>query len=242
MGSEAIAVDLAQVGVSYSQGAGSVLRGVNLTVRAGEFVVVVGRSGAGKTTLLKVAAGLIEPSSGAVERVGRVRMVFQEPLLLPWLTTRGNLDSGLWGEIRNAPSRRQRVDHVLAQIGIDALAERYPHELSGGERQRVAFGRALAGDPDVICCDEPFAQLDVLTRERMQVWLLDIWEKRRTTVLFCTHDLEEALLLGDRVWVLSNGVLETVYEVPFPRPRSGELRYRREFLDARRHLHSLLGS
>lgn len=224
----AVAADVHAVKLAYDSTL--VLRGLNLQVRVGEFCVIVGRSGTGKTTLLKVIAGLLKPQGGRVLQSGRVRMVFQDPVLLPWMTVGQNIALGAVDT--------SVVGEILDDFGISELARRYPKNISGGEKQRVAFGRAFAGRPDLVCCDEPFGQLDILTRHQMQAWLLDFWQQHRTTIIFTTHDLEEGLLLADRLCILEHGVIAYEHDVNFPRPRGDELRYTREFLEARRTIHN----
>ncbi|GGN09659.1 ABC transporter ATP-binding protein [Halarchaeum nitratireducens] len=234
---------------TYRSDAGDVtaVADVSLTVADREFVSVVGPSGCGKTTLLRLFAGLEAPTDGRVLVDGdRIEgpsperaMVFQSFNLFDWRTVRGNVAFGL--ERRGVPEaeRRERVDDWLDTVGLTDFADAYPDELSGGMRQRVGLARALAVDPDVLLMDEPFGALDAQTRAVLQSELLDLWEDRRTTVLFVTHDIEEALLLSDRVLVMGaapNAVTRTV-NVPFERPRHGrELETTPAFADYRREI------
>jgi NitT/TauT family transport system ATP-binding protein len=187
------------------------LRSVNLSIARGEFICLIGASGCGKSTLLRMIGGFETPSSGQVlmngapvMRPGPDRgMVFQDYGLFPWLSVRRNI--GFGPAARGVPKveREAIVDRFIGMIGLDRFADAYPHELSGGMKQRVAIARVLANDAAVILMDEPFGALDAMTRERLQVELLSIWETTGLTVLFVTHAIEEAILLADRVIVMS---------------------------------------
>ncbi|WP_031025305.1 ABC transporter ATP-binding protein [Streptomyces albus] len=188
------------------------LEDIDLDIADGEFSVLVGPSGCGKSTLLDLLGGLTRPSSGRVlldgkpvTGPGRDRStVFQQYALLPWRTARGNVEFGL--EAGGVP-RRERAERAaayLSLVGLDGFADRHPHELSGGMRQRVAIARSLAYDPDVLLMDEPFAALDAQTRESLQDELLRIWQRTGKTVVFITHSIDEAVLLGQRVTVLTS--------------------------------------
>jgi NitT/TauT family transport system ATP-binding protein len=207
-----------------------VLRDVDLRLDAGEFVSLVGPSGCGKTTLLRIVAGLLEPSGGAIEVLGRapaaarsdhaLGLVTQDPGLLPWRSVAANVRLPL--EVTGA---RADVDALLALVGIERFARYYPRQLSGGMRQRVALARALAHAPALLLMDEPFGALDELSREQMRLELLRVWEQRRTSVLFVTHAIREAVLLSDRVVVMSGSPGRVVDDVAIdlPRPRSAAL-------------------
>jgi sulfonate transport system ATP-binding protein len=202
---------------------------VDLAIRAGEFVTLVGPSGCGKTTLLKAIAGFIKPTEGAifcdgreVTRPGRDRgVVFQELAILPWRTVRRNIGHGL--EIaRVARAARERaVARLIELTGLVGFEDRYPHELSGGMKQRVALARALAPNPQVLLMDEPFAALDAMTREQLYDDLQAIQQKRRKTVVFVTHNVREAVSLGDRVLLFtpSPGRIRRGFSVDLARPR-----------------------
>lgn len=207
------------------------LNRITLDVAAGEFLCLIGPSGCGKSTLLMCVAGHLQPTSGAcladgtsVSGPGPDRaLVFQQPTLFPWLTVQQNVGYGL-RLLTNRHLRGQaelRVGRLLQLVGLQGFADRYPYELSGGMRQRVEIARALAVEPDVLLMDEPFGALDALTRLRMQNEMLKIWTETRKTVLFVTHDIMEALILADRVAVLSArpARLIEVFEVSNPRPR-----------------------
>ncbi len=205
------------------------IREVSGTIHEGEFLVLIGPSGCGKSTLLEIVAGLQKPSGGSVTFHGEeirsphrsMSVVFQEESLFPWRTVLGNTEFGL--EARRVPKRerRERAMDVIRLVGLAGFEDKYPRQLSGGMRQRVAIARALALDPDVLLMDEPFGALDQQTRYYLGGELLRIWEESKKTVLFVTHDINEAVLLGDRVWVMSHRPstikLEAIIDIPRPR-------------------------
>lgn len=204
------------------------LADVNFSLGAGEFVCVVGPSGCGKSTLLRIIAGLLEPSAGEVifpksDKTNRPNsaFVFQENGTLPWLTVQDNVALGLEMQGVARKERLQLAQGMLAKFGIAAFAKHYPHELSVGMRQRVATARAFLSNAPLLLMDEPFAALDAQTRLLMQEQLLDIWQQEEKSVLFVTHDLNEAVLLGDRILVMSGrpGHIMEVASVDLPRPR-----------------------
>jgi sulfonate transport system ATP-binding protein len=209
----------------------TVLEGIDLDIHAGEFVAVLGRSGSGKTTLLRGLAGLDRGLTGDL-RTGRApAVVFQDPRLLPWRSVLANVALGLRGD-----SPRDRALAALAEVGLDGRERAWPRELSGGQRQRVALARALVREPDLLLLDEPFSSLDALTRASAQRLVNELWARHRPAVLLVTHDVEEALLLADRVLLLDAGGI--AYDEPFdlPRPRrrdNPELVARRRTLLAR---------
>jgi NitT/TauT family transport system ATP-binding protein len=189
-------------GVSHSFGAVRVLEDIRLEIGRGEFVAVVGPSGCGKTTLLNLLSGFYRPTSGRVVRSGTARMVYQSDGLFPWLTVVENIQLGL-RHLVDAGERERQLHDLMSLIRLDGFARHYPHQLSGGMRQRVELARALAGDTDVLLMDEPFSSLDYQTRLRMRRMLARVLAERARTVLFVTHDIEEAAQLADRVVVLS---------------------------------------
>jgi len=203
---------------------------ISLDVADREFSVIVGPSGCGKSTLLRLVAGLNQPSAGELlldgaPIVGPSRdrgMVFQSYTLFPWLSVRGNVEFG--PRIAGVPAaeRAAAAERYIAQVGLQGFADAYPAQLSGGMRQRAALARALANDPKVLLMDEPFGALDSQTRSLMQELLLEIWERDHKTVLFITHDIDEALFLGDRVYVMTArpGRIREEIRVDIPRPRS----------------------
>ena len=206
------------------------VKDATLTVAAGEFVSVVGPTGCGKSTLLNVAAGLLQPSSGHVRVLGaplsginrRAGYMFQAESLMPWRNARDNVLAGLqFAGVAEDESRR-RAAEWLGRVGLTGFETRYPHELSGGMRKRVALAQMLILDPEIMLMDEPFSSLDVQTRQLMENELLDLWSADRKSVLFITHDLEEAIALSDRVIVLSAGpatrpIGEFIIDLPRPR-------------------------
>ncbi len=200
---------------------------VSFTVRNGEIVVLIGPSGCGKTTALRVTMGLEKATSGRVTVDGREvkacgydrGMVFQHAELLPWLTALENVMFGLEMKGMRGTALRETAMRYLDLVGLRESAVRRPHQLSGGMQQRVGIARALAIDPAVLLMDEPFGALDAQTRETMQAELLDIHARTKKTILFVTHDLDEAVLLADRIVVMRAGRIQDVVEVPLPRPR-----------------------
>jgi NitT/TauT family transport system ATP-binding protein len=215
-------------GVSKQFGGYTAIQNVDLDVSAGAFVSVVGPSGCGKSTLLNLAAGLTEPSAGLVSIFGdplnglnrRAGYMFQQDALLPWKTVSANVALGL--RFRNAPDAESQARDWIARVGLQNFADAYPSQLSGGMRKRVAMAQSWIVNPDILLMDEPFSALDVHTRLRMESELLTLWTASPKTVLFVTHDLEEALALADEVVVLSAGPASRVvnrYAVDLPRPR-----------------------
>jgi NitT/TauT family transport system ATP-binding protein len=194
---------------------------LSLTVRRGEFVCLVGASGCGKTTLLNLLAGLDRPQVGRVEVFGRVALLFQDAALFPWLTARENVELALRLAGVPAPNRRACADELLHLVRLDGFGDSRPHELSGGMRQRTALARALAQQADVLLMDEPFGSLDAMTRDLLHDELERLWLDRGFTILFVTHDVREAIRLGDRVAVLTSRPGRVAEELPIdlPRPR-----------------------
>jgi ABC-type nitrate/sulfonate/bicarbonate transport system ATPase subunit len=189
--------------VSHSYGAVSVLNDLNLVVNPGEVVVLVGPSGCGKTTILNLLSGHIEPASGSIQRDGIIRTIYQLDGLFPWLTVLENIAIGL-RSMPDVAQREKELRELLELIHLEDFEHHYPHQLSGGMRQRVELARVLAGDSDILLMDEPFSSLDYQARLHMRRELVRLLEKRPRTVVFVTHDIEEAAQLADRVLVLSN--------------------------------------
>jgi NitT/TauT family transport system ATP-binding protein len=219
-----VAVRLDGVSKVYGRGRTSLLAldNVSLDVRRGEFVCLVGASGCGKSTLLSLVAGLDPVTSGTVDSgAHRVSLMFQEPALFPWLTVAGNIELALRIRGFGRTQRRERAQQLLDVVRLAGFGGRRPHELSGGMRQRVALARALAQDADVLLMDEPFGALDAMTRDLLHDELERIWRERSLTVLFVTHNVREAVRLGDRVVLLSSrpGRVLDQFPVSKPRPR-----------------------
>jgi sulfonate transport system ATP-binding protein len=227
----AAAVDVRAVHRSF--GDRHVLRGIDLRLRSGEFVALLGRSGSGKSTLLRALAGLDPETVGEVRVPSRRAVVFQDPRLLPWATVLDNVVLGL--------DRRGAADagrQALTEVGLAGHEDDWPKTLSGGEAQRAALARALVREPDLLLLDEPFGALDALTRVRMHVLVQELCARHRPAVLLVTHDVDEAIVLADRVLVLTDGVISLDEEVamPHPRPRGAP-----RFLDLRARLLAELG-
>jgi NitT/TauT family transport system ATP-binding protein len=217
------AVTLSGVSKVYGKGGAAVraLDGVSLAVAPGEFTCLIGASGCGKSTLLSLVAGLEQPTSGTLQVGGRVALMFQEPALFPWLTAAGNVELALRARgVPRAP-RKAKAAELLETVRLDGFGGKRPHELSGGMRQRVALARALAQDADVLLMDEPFGALDAMTRDVLHDELDRITAGRNLTVLFVTHNVREAVRLGDRVVVLSSrpGRVLAEFPVEVGRPR-----------------------
>lgn len=193
---------------------------IRLTVAPGEFLVIVGPSGCGKTTLLNLLSGHLQPTSGAVRRDGVIRTVYQHDGLFPWLTVAENIAMGMRG-IKNETERENELRTLVSLVHLDGFEKHYPHELSGGMRQRVELARVLAGDSDILLMDEPFSALDYQTRLRLRNELNRILVKRPRTVIFVTHDIEEAAQLADRVLVLTKrpSFIRRELRIETPRPR-----------------------
>ena len=237
-------VELAGVGKTYRRDGREThaLERVDLAIRAGEFLAIVGPSGCGKSTLLRIVAGLHLPTAGEARVAGRIvdrpqtdlGIVFQSPVLLDWRTALANVLVQV--ELRGLDPRayRERALKLLTQVGLKDFADRYPHELSGGMRQRVAIARALIHDAPLLLMDEPFGALDALTREQMRLDLEALWLATRKTVLFITHSIDEAVLLADRVVVMSPrpGRIERIIDIDLPRPRGLPARRAPEFVEA----------
>jgi ABC-type nitrate/sulfonate/bicarbonate transport system ATPase subunit len=216
-----------------------VLQNVSFTVERGEFVSIVGKSGCGKSTLLNALAGFIK-SEGEVQIPAEVGIVFQSYAVFPWLTVRENISFGL--HQINGQQREALIASHLEMTGLSREAHKYPAQLSGGEIQRVALARALAANPEVLLMDEPFGALDLYTREKMQSWLLGIWERNQKTVLFVTHSIEEAIFLSDRVLIFGGGQVRGEVPVPFARPRYEEMKFTSPFGEIKRRIYGLIES
>jgi NitT/TauT family transport system ATP-binding protein len=247
-----VVLELRQLGKVFSSPHGDTeaLRGIDFKVHRREFVCVIGPSGCGKSTLVRILAGLEKASSGQVlldgapvKGPGRDRgMVFQGYSLFPWLTVKHNVMFGPLVAGSSATLAESHAREWLELVGLTKFANAYPHQLSGGMRQRVAIARALANEPRILLMDEPFGALDAQTRAKMQRHLLDIWRNVDITVLFITHDLDEAVYLADRILVLKAhpGEVQEVIEVPVPRPRSAQQLTGAQFLATKARIEQLI--
>lgn len=218
-------------------GSQAVLSNINLEISQGEFVSILGRSGCGKSTLLKALAGFIE-SEGQISIPDNVGVVFQSNAVFPWLTVRENIGFGLSGI--KPIARDIIIKEYLELTELTQEANKYPAQLSGGQSQRVAFARSLAVNPEVFLMDEPFGALDNYTRNKMQAWLLNIWEKTCKTIVFVTHDVEEAIFLSDQIFVLREGTLITSLKPPFQRPRANSLKFDSKFTHFKQKIYQLI--
>jgi NitT/TauT family transport system ATP-binding protein len=244
---EARAVDMVFI---TRKGSLTALKDFSLQVRPGEVLSIVGASGCGKSTFLNIVAGFLKQTAGEVLLDGkpirgvepRCGMIFQDYALFPWMTVQENV---AFGPRLSGASRQQRLrqaQHWISVVGLDGFEQAYPGELSGGMQQRVALSRALANEPDVLLCDEPFAALDAMTRQIMQQELLNIVADSGKTVLFITHSIDEALILSDRLVVMSArpGRVKAVYENDLPRPRSMDVQITDRFMALKRQVWSLV--
>ncbi|MFL6607487.1 MAG: ABC transporter ATP-binding protein, partial [Pseudomonas sp.] len=245
-------IDIRQLSIVLGQGAQAfeAVQGLDCQIEAGQFVCILGPSGCGKSTLLGALAGHLQPSTGslkvdAVPVVGpspQRGMVFQQHTLFPWRSVRDNVAFGLKMRGLGKLERHRTADEILALVGLEGFAGHWPDQLSGGMQQRVEIARVLVNRPRLLLMDEPFGALDALTRLNMQELLLDIWTRIRTTVVFVTHDIDEALFLADRLLVMSprpGRIIEDL-RLDFPRPRTTELVTRPEFARLKRHCLELL--
>lgn len=242
-------IEIEHLDFTYTVGQ-KVIEDFNLSILEQELITIVGASGCGKSTLLNILAGLLPSTSGKALIKGKEitepgperTMVFQDDAVFPWYTVRQNVEYGLRVKKLDGEKRKQLVEHYINLVGLNEASELFPRQLSGGMRKRVDVARAIATEPEVLLMDEPFAALDVLTKQRMQEEFLNIWSKTRMTVIFVTHDLEEALYLSDRVVVMSTnpGRVNALVDVPFSRPRDPDLKTIPEFQKMRRELGHVL--
>lgn len=245
-------IEINRLGIAYKSAAGETeaLSDFSMAVEPGEFVSIIGPSGCGKSTLLNAVAGFVEPTRGSIVVDGKpVRgpsaergVVFQQYSLFPWRTVRRNVEFGL--KMRGMPrgAREAAARTLLALAGLQDFENHYPDQLSGGMKQRVGIVRALAPSPQVLLLDEPFGALDAQTRTVMQQILTNMWQQLRISVIFITHDIDEAIFLSDRIYVMTArpGLLKASLDVPLPRPRAADMVTSREFLDLRVRLIGLI--
>ena len=245
-----IALEVSDLEVSFvdSDGSLEVLDKISFSIERNAFVCIVGPSGGGKSTLLRAVAGLIQPTGGKVlfpgssEGKAQTGLVFQKPNLLPWRTLKDNISLPLEINHRSKEEIASLTQEMIRLVALEGFEKSYPHELSGGMAQRVSIARCLVQDPEILLLDEPFGQLDALTRERMGDELLRIWNERRKTVLMVTHSISEAVFLADRVLVLTSRPARVIMDMPIalPRPRLDAMRYQPEFTEIVRLLHEQL--
>ena len=228
----------------------SVLENINLQVHQNELVCIVGASGCGKSTLLNIIAGLMTPTSGQVLVDGEVvlgpgsdrGMIFQNYSLFPWLTVAENIGFGLELGSMSKPEKTERINYFLEVVGLRKFAQAYPKELSGGMKQRVAIARSLANEPEVLLMDEPFGALDAQTKEQMQQFLLQLWQQTHTTILMITHDVEEAIFLSQRIYIMAAhpGHIQEEISIDLPPVRDLEMKLCLDFLEIKKTvIHSL---
>ncbi len=244
---EAVDVGFAYPGATATQA----LEGLSLSVHDNEFLALLGPVGCGKTTLLRIFAGFLRPTQGVVRCDGstvggpnsRRGYVLQENAIFPWMTVRDNVEFGLMAQGLEPRARRAISDELIGLLGLTAFESAYPKELSAGMAKMVEVARVLATDPSILLLDEPFGALDAQTRARLQNELARLWEQRRKTVLFVTHDAEEAVYLADRVVVLSPrpGRVKAHFQIQLPRPRSLETRFSPEFSALKRRIWESIG-
>jgi len=213
-------------GLCVSYNGMPVLEDLQLDAEEGEFVAIVGKSGCGKTTLLNAIAGFVK-YSGSITKPDTLGMVSQDYAVFPWLTAGENISFGM------TKNDEAVLQHYLKMIDLLDKRDRYPFELSGGQKQRLALARALVSNPDLVLMDEPYGALDIFTREKMQRWLMHIWEHERKTILFVTHSIDEALLLADRVLLLNDGAIQKEFRVGLKRPRAEGTEFSQAFLKSK---------
>lgn len=221
-----------------------VLKDIELDIRKGEFISIVGASGCGKSTLIRMIAGLEEPSSGSITIDGskvigpsvKTGIIFQEARLFPWQTVEKNIEFGIHAKL-SKKEKRQKAENMVNLIGLNGFEQAIPKQLSGGMQQRVNIARALINEPDVLLLDEPFGALDALMRINMQNEILKIWEQNKTTMVLITHDIDEAIFLSDRIIILSEkpGVISQIIDVPMSKPRD---RSSIDFMTIRRKIYA----
>jgi sulfonate transport system ATP-binding protein len=238
-------LSLTNIGKTFANG-GRAVENFSLSIGMGEIVVLIGASGCGKSTLLRLVSGLDRPTQGEIHLDNlpivatdpRVNLIFQEPRLFPWLSVRDNVGFGITH--LDAADRGDRIDRILAKVGLEGFGLRWPKELSGGQAQRVAIARALVTGPEVLLLDEPFSALDAFTRADLQQHLLALWAESRPTMILVTHDIEEALILADRVIVMRPwpGRIQEQFRIDLPRIRDPASA---EFEALKRQLHASLG-
>jgi sulfonate transport system ATP-binding protein len=244
-----VCLEIQNLSKSFNSSNGTVkaLDGINLTVEEGEFISIVGASGCGKSTLLRIISGLESHDAGTITLDGKpiygsgpdIGMIFQESRLFPWMTIGANIEFGMNEELKKQLGKKkvsEKVDEMLELVDLKNFKKSYPHQLSGGMQQRISIARSLIGDPRVLLLDEPLGALDALTRMQMQNEILRIWKENKKTMILVTHDIDEAIYLGDRVVVLSSrpGTVKKIFQVELARPRK---RSAFEFIQLRQNIY-----
>jgi NitT/TauT family transport system ATP-binding protein len=219
---EGTAVTFSNVSFAYEPHTPEILKDVSFTLKHGTIGAIVGPSGAGKSTILKLISGLQKPDHGTVTNTARTRMIFQDGALLPWRTVRENVHLGFSGTPGTKREHYKRIQEELASLGLDEFSKNYPRDLSGGQRQRVGIARALVSDPELLLLDEPFSALDFETSEHLSHELLQIFSERNITMLMVTHNIEDAVLLTDEIFVFTGGTISHKVPISLPRPRNRE--------------------
>ena len=214
------AITFSDVSFGYEPNTPIILKDVSFTLKRGSFGAIVGPSGGGKSTLLKLSVGIQKPLKGTVVNTARTRMIFQDGALLPWRTVRENVHLGFSGAPGTKRDHYARIQKELASLGLEEFTHNYPRDLSGGQRQRVGIARALVADPELLLLDEPFSALDFETSEHLSKELLQIFSERNITMLMVTHNIEDAALLADEIFVFTGGTISHQLSVPLARPRN----------------------
>lgn len=239
-------IEIKVEGLHVCYGDHKVLDDLSFTLNENEFFVLVGKSGSGKSTLLKAITNLVD-YKGSIQMANHAVLVFQEDRLLPWLKVKDNIRLGFNyyqnNHIKQSKISRKeikdKIRHISESLRISQLLNKYPDQISGGEKQRVSIARAFVAEPAFILMDEALKSLDIFTKEMIYEWLMDYFSTTNSTIIYVTHDLEEALLLGDRVALLCGGKIIQELRVPFNRPRNNEIKYTDEFNEHRKHMASL---
>lgn len=227
-------IELKNVSKTYAGEKAPALTDVSLAVERGEFVCLIGASGCGKTTMLKLMAGLDEPSAGTIARPEKVAVAFQAGALFPWLTVGENVALGLRVQRVSESEIARTVERELRAMGIEPLREKYPHELSGGQRQRVGIARALAVDPEVLLLDEPFSALDAKTTAELHDDIIALWHRTKKTIVLVSHLIEEAVSLAERVVLVRDGSIDSIYPVTLSYPRRESADFHTDVMRIRR--------
>lgn len=242
-------LEIKNISMAYDSDSGEraeILKEVSLVANDKEFISIVGPSGCGKTTLLKIISGLLKPLGGEIflddkavkNNTNKIGFVFQHFVSFPWLTVKENVAFGIQRKIKNKNQINDIVQHYLNSVGLRGNENSFINELSGGMKQRVALATVLANDPEILLMDEPFSRLDTQTKGLMQELIISIWEESKKTVLFVTHDIEEAIFLSDKVYVMSAkpGIIKEKVSIDLPRPRTAEIKLSKEFFEIKKHI------